>query len=113
MVGAAFGPGASSQWIAADYLADRWQVGLFGARVRWDNDAYYLSQVPSPLDHDVSVLGGVRVGAQLAGAWIDLELTRARRYNFMFQNESTQLGAPGTWDVDNNTLRLSITPGSN
>lgn len=111
IIGAATGPGSSSQWIAGDYLADSWQLGLFAGRIRWDNDAYYLTQEPFPLDHDVSIFGGLRGVARLGPAWLELEYTRTHRYNFMFQNQSTALGEPGTGDVDNNTLRLTVRPG--
>src|SRR5690606_22671650 len=110
VMGAAIGPGSSSQFLGADYLGERWQLGLFAGRIRWDNDAYYLTQEPFPLDHDVSILGGLRGGARLGGAWIDLELTRAKRMNFLFQNDATVLGQAGTWDFDNHTLRLTVTP---
>jgi hypothetical protein len=110
VIGAAIGPGASSQWIAGDYLARDWQLGLFLGRIRWDNDAYYLTQEPYPLDHDVSVLGGLRGGGRLPGMWVDLELTSAKRYNFMFQNEAKVFGQASTWDVINHTLRLTVTP---
>src|SRR5688572_32980018 len=33
VIGAAIGPGASSQWIAVDWLAPRWQLGGFGGRI--------------------------------------------------------------------------------
>ena len=110
VIGAAIGPGASSQWIAGDYLARDWQLGVFLGRVRWDNDAYYLTQEPYPLDHDVSVLGGLRGGGRLPGMWVDIELTSAKRYNFMFQNEAKVFGQASTWDVINHTLRLTIMP---
>lgn len=108
VLGAAIGPGSSSQWLAADYLARDWQLGLFAGRIRWDNDAYYLTQEPTNLDHDVSIFAGLRGGARIPGARVDLELTQARRYNFMFQNDIRVLGGGGTWDVDNTTLRLTV-----
>ena len=37
-LGAAIGPGSSSQWLAWDYLSDSWRVGLYGGRIRWNED---------------------------------------------------------------------------
>ncbi len=44
-LGAAIGPGSSSQWNAADYLKARWQLGAFVGRARWDTGE---EQVPPP-----------------------------------------------------------------
>jgi hypothetical protein len=60
-LGAAIGPGASSQWFATDYMAGSWQVGGYFSRVRWLEDAH--SQYPNErarCTHDVSLLPGVR-----------------------------------------------------
>jgi hypothetical protein len=112
VIGAAIGPGASSQWLAADYLADWWRLGIFGGRIRWDNDAFYLTQEPLPLDHDVSVFAGLRGGGLVAGTWIELEWTGAKRFNFMFQNDARAFGVPSDWDVNNQTLQLTVTPAA-
>ena len=75
VIGAAIGPGSSSQWIAADYLGQRWGIGIFGGRIRWDNDVYYTYAGDGRFSkaHDVSVLRGIR--AQYRFGW----LTSARR----------------------------------
>src|SRR5438094_2608572 len=39
VIGAAIGPGASSQWLGLDYVAATWRIGLFGGRIRWNDDA--------------------------------------------------------------------------
>jgi len=110
VIGAAIGPGASSQWIAVDWLAERWQLGTFVGRIRWDNDALYRVPGASYFDHDVSVLGGAR------GAWrsglVDfaIDLTAAQRYNYLFQNGRIRPGGYRTVDVRNFTLGLTATP---
>lgn len=112
IVGAAIGPGASSQWIALDWILPRWQAGTYVGRIRWENDAMYRQMVPTLFMHDVSVLGGLR------GAWrgaltdVSVDLTYAYRYNYLFQNG---FASPGrypfrTVDVRNVTLSLAVTP---
>lgn len=111
-VGAAIGPGASSQWLAADFLADRWQIGAFADRTRWDNDAFYRQATGgSFLAHDVSLGGGLR------GAWrsrwgdIALRVSRSKRYNYLFQNPLTGFGDAGE-DILNTTWEMSVVPHS-
>lgn len=97
-LGAAIGPGASSQWLAGDYITPRWRAGLFAGRIRWDDDALYLSPdtTEKRLLHDVSLFVGVR------GQWrqIGASLTLGRRLNMSYR-EST---------VGNVTLALRFTP---
>lgn len=110
VVGAAIGPGASSQWIALDRLAPRWQLGAFVGRIRWDNDAMYRQSAPTFWRHDVSLISGLR------GAWrtpltdFSAEFTVARRYNYLFQNGIASPGGYRTVDVNNVTLALAATP---
>lgn len=40
MLGASIGPGAQSQFVAADYLKKNWRVGTFAGRIRWNEDAH-------------------------------------------------------------------------
>lgn len=110
VIGASIGPGASSQWIAVDYMPRKWQAGAFIGRIRWDNDALYRQGAPTFLRHDVTVLSGLR------GAWrapfTDFagEMTFARRYNYLFQNGFANPGGFRTVDVNNFTVTLSATP---
>lgn len=116
VIGAAIGPGASSQWLAADYLAGGARLGLFGGRVRWDNDAYL--ETPRALiggwgwlGHDVSLFGGVRAGYRLGAVQVGAELATGQRYNYLFQNTGKSWeSADDAVDVRNHTLRLSLTP---
>lgn len=113
VIGAAIGPGASSQWIAADYLASRWRLGVFGGRIRWDNDAYFAHTSPWPfLGHDVSVFGGIRGSYSSAHLHLDAELTSGQRMNFLFQNRATSWETSGRDAVDvwNHTLRFVVRP---
>jgi hypothetical protein len=92
VVGAAIGPGGSSQWLALDVLAASWRAGVFLSRIRWDDDALYdLPQVP-PLgrrwcSHDVSFIGGLRggvVGGRLGS--LSGSAALSRRLNPYYEN---------------------------
>jgi hypothetical protein len=66
-LGAAIGPGSSSQSLGVHYIAPRWQAGIFGERIRWQNDVH--SQridrdsgiLVSWCQHDVTMRWGARV----------------------------------------------------
>jgi hypothetical protein len=117
VIGAAIGPGSSSQWLAGDYLASRWGVGLFLSRIRWETGALYATRSPAPFRpdrsfhaHDVSVLGGLRSGYSFSAFRADAELTVEKRYNYLFQNPDRGFGSAGAVDVTNPSLRLFVSP---
>ncbi|HJQ21039.1 MAG TPA: capsule assembly Wzi family protein [Gemmatimonadaceae bacterium] len=110
VIGAGIGPGASSQWVATDWLARRWQAGAFVGRIRWENDALYRQVAPTFFRHDVSILSGVRGGWRSAVSDFTAELTVARRLNYLFQNGFANPGGYRDVDVQNITLALVATP---
>ena len=116
-LGAAIGPGASSQSVAADYVHSRWSVGIVGERIRWNEDAH--AQTPYPdfkgwCESDVSLIAGIR------GHWISAlgamtgSFSAANRYNVFFQNfaacplMSTDPGR--VVDLRNININLSFEP---
>ncbi|HYX82721.1 MAG TPA: hypothetical protein VE714_10040 [Gemmatimonadales bacterium] len=107
VIGAAIGPGASSQWLAGDYIAPRWRAGLFGGRIRWDNDALYLfsSTTEKRCAHDVSLFGGVRGAGGTRWGHVDASLTLGRRFNMFYAAASCDTPSAG-----NTTLELRFTP---
>lgn len=116
VIGAAIGPGASSQWLALDYFAPKWRFGLFGGRIRWNDDALYLfpSYYPNKwCSHDVSLFGGIV--AALTSPWgrIETSVTAGERLNVFFYH-LTWCGSTAApqdiLDARNTTLRLSFTP---
>ncbi|HEX2188371.1 MAG TPA: LysM peptidoglycan-binding domain-containing protein [Longimicrobiaceae bacterium] len=116
VIGAAIGPGASSQWAAADWLRAGGRLGVFVGRVRWDNDAFLTTPRATIypwawLAHDVSLSGGVRAGLRLPAFQVDAELATTKRYNYLYQNagHSWETAEDGV-DVRNHTLRLTVTP---
>ena len=110
VIGAAIGPGASSQWLAMDYFAPRWQVGVFAGRVRWENDALYRQFVPNFFQHDVSLLGGVRGARRFPHADLSFDVTWAYRQHWLFQSGFANPGRYGTMDIRNLTLSVAATP---
>lgn len=110
VIGAAIGPGSSSQFIGLDYLAHDWQAGAFVGRIRWDNDALYRQIAPTFFRHDVSVMSGLRGGWRSSLTDFSAELTVARRMNYLFQNGFANPGRYRNVDITNVTLSLVATP---
>jgi len=111
VIGAAIGPGGSSQLLALDYLPRRWDVGVFAERIRWDDDAYYLQSTGfSFFSHDVTLLAGLRGTVRLMDTEIHAELSTAQRLNFEFQSLRGGFGPQKQNDVHNKTLKLWISP---
>jgi hypothetical protein len=102
VIGAAIGPGASSQWLAFDFLGRVWRYGAFVGRTRVEDEVLYQQPDPRYFRHDVTVYSGVRGGARLPRADVSGELFVGRRYNYLF--------IPGNYDVQNVTLRFRVTP---
>lgn len=111
VIGAAIGPGASSQWLAGDYIRPSWRLGVLAARIRWENDMFYARAIqPSFHAHDVTVIVGVRGGVTLGGVEVGAETTLGRRYNYLFQNQASSFVELNEMDVSNRTMRLTLAP---
>ena len=109
IIGASIGPGASSQFVALDYMKSSWQLGAFAGRIRWNEDVHSTFGFPdfvSYCNHDVSVYPGVR-GALFGGfGSITAELTLQNRLNVLFQNKG---GCPNNGErLDLRTTSLKI-----
>lgn len=109
-LGAAIGPGSSSQWAALDYYAPAWQLGAFAQRTRYQNDALYRVDVYNAFRHDVGLSGGLRGGLRRAGVDAQATLTLTKRINYLFQNGTFNFLGIGSVDVRNLTLALSLSP---
>ncbi|MDA1095666.1 MAG: hypothetical protein O3B84_00185 [Chloroflexi bacterium] len=109
VLGAAIGPGGSSQWLAVDYLRERWSAGGFLARTRWDNDALFRQTNANFFKHDFSLMTGVRGSFTLGDVEVHGEWTLAKRFNYLFQQGRFNPGGFRTVDVWNNTLDLYLT----
>jgi hypothetical protein len=112
LIGAATGPGSSSQWLAADYFTPLAQIGVFLGRTRTENDALYRLPDPRLTRHDVTIVSGLRGGYRWSAADLEGELTVGRRLNYLFQNDTFSPGEEPlrAIDVQNVTFSLRIVP---
>lgn len=110
VLGAAIGPAASSQWLAADYLRKNWRIGTFLGRIRWENQVLFQDIVPTPKREDVSLFGGLRGSVRLLGLRLTAEYTTGIRLNYLFQATPAEPGTGKTEGVDiaNTTLSLTL-----
>jgi hypothetical protein len=109
VIGAAIGPGSSSQWLALDYLRGDHSTGAFLGRIRWDTDAYYRQPTSVIyVAYDVSVFGGLRAASRVKGRDVAAELWLQQRYNYLFQNPLYGFSRDGTFDRENVTMRLRV-----
>ena len=119
VIGAGIGPGASSEWLAVDYLAPRWSAGAFVGRIRWENDALY--EVKANLapylnlrcSQDVSLLGGLR--GTLSGRWglASASVTLQHRMAMYFEYDTycdTGVDFSRTNSPDNATFEVRFSP---
>lgn len=111
-IGAAIGPGSSSQWLAIDRLWPTGSVGLTFNRIRWDEGvraarvwAGYLGDC----NQDVSIIPGLRGGHAVGGGYLSADLRLATRLNYHFQNLSGCFGSDKV-DVHNTTVSISYSP---
>lgn len=112
IIGASIGPGASSQWLAMDYMRDRWSVGAFAGRIRWNEDVHSTSGLPiyvAYCDHDLSVYPGVRGAVSGRLGSISAEFSLQNRLNAFFQNGGGCPNNGARLDIRNNTLSLTLT----
>ena len=112
-LGAAIGPGSSSQWLAWDYLPQPWRAGLYIGRIRWNEDMRSVYNWPAYLqycNHDVSYFVGSRASARTRLGFISADFTLARRINAFFQLQSTCTDPSSVRDIRNNTLSISFAP---
>lgn len=111
VLGASIGPGSSSQFVGADYVARRWQGGVFAGRTRWENDALYQQGERFLVRHDVTIYSGARGAFTHRLGDVVSEVTVGRRYNYLFQNTGYNPSDGGVpVDVQNVTLTFSLTP---
>jgi hypothetical protein len=111
-IGAAIGPGGSSQYVGATLFRKRFIFGSSIGRIRWDEDAYYrppsLGRFSSH-SHDVSLFASLSAAADWRWGQVELTATRMRRMNYLFQTSSPFFFG-GDFDVRNNSLAVRATP---
>ena len=109
MLGAAIGPGASSQWLAGDVVAQKWRLGSYLGRIRWDNGTFEEPIVPFFKRQDVSLFAGLRAGASWHDVNLLVDFTHAARFNYLFQTYTVPNSAQTKGiDLINNTLSVTL-----
>jgi hypothetical protein len=114
-LGAAIGPGSSSQWLAWDYLPPSWRAGLYLGRIRWNEDVRSVFNWPiyqAYCTHDVSVFAGGRGAWHTRLGFISADLTVAERINAFFQVQSSCTVRNSKKDIRNKTLSITFAPFS-
>lgn len=112
-LGAAIGPGASSQWIAGDYLGTRGSGGIYVARIRWNEDVRSVYSWPAYQEwcnHDVSLLVGARAARHTPFGFISADFSFSDRINAFFQVQSGCPTGNSQKDIHNNTLSITFLP---
>ena len=118
-LGAAIGPGSSSQFVALDLVAPRWQGGVYVNRIRWMEDAHSLFVYDydegnrGMCEHDVSFLPGLRASADTRFGSVQADYSTGWRLNVFYEHPSpcfgpAQHGPPR--DVRTKSLSLRWTP---
>lgn len=112
-LGAAIGPGSSSQYLAWDYIPPSWRAGLYAGRIRWNEDMRSVYNWPSFLEscnHDVSYYAGARTSTRTRFGFVSADFTLAKRINAFFQLQSSCSEPISKRDIRNNTLSISFAP---
>jgi hypothetical protein len=110
VLGAAIGPGGSSQFLGVDWMARGWQAGAFAGRSRNNNDALYREGGARLTQHDVNVYSGVRVGLRLPGSDVAATVTFGQRYNYLFESLFYLAYPVDALDIRNTTVTFVVSP---
>lgn len=109
LLGVSTGPGSQSQFVSLDYVFPRWTAGVFGERVRWNEDAFFREPLSFQNRHDVTLRAGVRIAVSIGHYEATLELGSGKRLNYLFQN-GTFIPGFRTVDLPLPQLRFSLVP---
>jgi hypothetical protein len=120
VLGAAIGPGSSSQFIGLGAFAEKWNADLYVTRVRWLEDArsqrnpypgYIGEGERGACEHDVSFLPGIKGAASTPYGTFQLDYSFGWRLNVFFTHPSPcWQPLVGNRDVHNKSLSLTFTP---
>jgi hypothetical protein len=115
IIGASIGPGASSQWVAFDYLKPGWRLGAFMGRIRWNQDVHNHAGLPAYVGYcsmDISTTPGVRGAKEGRFGSFTADLSLQSRWTPFFQNGG---GCPNNGrrlNIRNNSLSITFSPFS-
>ena len=109
VLGAAIGPGSSSQWVSADWYGRRLRAGVYAGRIRWNNDVLWTSVVPQPKLEDITLLSGVRASAQWGRTRVLLDYARGARLAYLYQARPADFARGTNVGVDFLNQTFSVT----
>lgn len=101
LLGAWIGPGADAQVLGLALRGARYEISVYGERVRYDADAYYdqWSRYYGHTGHDAELAGGMRQVWDLGrGVQIGADLSYAQRFSRSFINLDGSIPAPLTYE---------------
>jgi hypothetical protein len=107
-LGAAIGPGGSSQWLAGDLFSARWRLGAYLGRIRWDNGTLFEPIVPQFKRQDVTLYAGLRGSVVLSGVRLAVDFAHAARFDYLFQAYVLSPIETGGIDLINNSFSATI-----
>jgi hypothetical protein len=113
IIGASIGPGASSQWLAVDYMRPSWRLGAFAGRIRWNEDVHSTANLPSYVgycSHDVTLYPGIRGAKSGVLGSVAVDLSFQNRMNAFFQNDGGCPNVGQRLDIRNKTLTITFSP---
>jgi hypothetical protein len=110
VLGASVGPGGQSQWLAADYMANEWSLGIMLQRIRWEDNALYREPLPNFFKHDVTLLGGIRGTMRTRAYDFSASISANPRQDYLFQNGFAAPAGRRTVDEHNITFALGVSP---
>jgi hypothetical protein len=110
MLGAAIGPGSSSQWASLDLFGQRFRIGGLVSRIRWDNAALWTPVVPQIKNEDVSLMAGLKGSLTYRGTRLSMQYTQAARLDYLFQDrvDNLETGKHTGVDILNRTLSITL-----
>lgn len=99
LLGAGIGPGADSQYLGADLFYSGGRFGVYGERVRRNEDVFYRDPDRVRDGHDVEVAGGLRHVILLSAVDLEWGAAYAFRWNrdFLRDDANWRLDAALRW----------------
>lgn len=110
LLGASVGPGGQSQWLASDYMARDWSLGIMLQRIRWEDNAFERQPLANFFRHDVTLMAGVRGTLRTRAYDFSASIAGNPRYSYLFQDGFANPGGRRTIDVSNLTITFGAAP---
>jgi hypothetical protein len=92
IMGASIGPGSNSQYLGVHYRWGNNRVGVYGERVIYNNDLYYILFTTSIYRHWADANVGVSGEYQVRGVELFFDVTMMRTFNYKYIETTTRPG---------------------